>query len=219
MIRLAAVRGVFALALAVAPSVWAQQPPANEDGYDLWLRYRRVTDAARLAEYRASASQLVVSGGTPTINAARSELAKGIEGLLGKTLPVARALTRDGAIVIGTPATSPLIARLPLAAEVRTLARDGFLIRAVTIAGHKATVIAGNRDIGVLYGVFRFLRELQTNRPVASIAIVLLVVAVVVYTLSERKLRGRVRGRRSPACHGEHDREGHHEAILHSVGL
>ena len=172
MIRLAAVRGVFALALAVAPSVRAQQPPANEDGYDLWLRYRRVTDAARLAEYRASASQLVVSGGTPTINAARSELAKGIEGLLGKTLAVARAVTRDGAILIGTPSTSPLIARLPLAAEVRTLARDGFLIRAVTIAGHKATVIAGNRDIGVLYGVFRFLRELQTNRPIASIAIV-----------------------------------------------
>jgi alpha-glucuronidase len=137
MIRFAAVRGVFALALAVAPSVWAQQAPANEDGYDLWLRYRRVTDAARLAEYRASASQLVVSGGTPTINAARSELTKGVGGLLGKTLPISRAVTRDGAIVIGTPATSAVIARLPLAAEVRTLAKDGFVIRAVTIAGHK----------------------------------------------------------------------------------
>ena len=41
----------------------------------------------------------------------------------------------------------------------------------MTIAGHKTTVIAGNRDVGVLYGVFRFLRELQTNQPVASIAI------------------------------------------------
>ena len=123
MIRLAAARGLFALALVVAPCASAQQTTANEDGYDLWLRYRRVADAARLAEYRGSVSQLVVSGGTPTINVARSELTSGVDGLLGKPLPIVRAVTRDGAIVIGTPATSPLIARLPLATQLRRLGK------------------------------------------------------------------------------------------------
>ena len=47
----------------------------------------------------------------------------------------------------------------------------GFVIRAATIDGQRATVIAGNRDIGVLYGVFRFLRQMQTNASLASIAI------------------------------------------------
>ena len=167
----AAARGLFALVVVVAPSTPARQAAANEDGYDLWLRYRRVTDAARLAEYRAAVTQIVVSGTTQTVGAARDELTTGVEGLLGKTLAVAQTVSRDGAIVVGTPATSPLIARLSLAADLRRMGAEGFVIRAATTDGHKATVIAGNRDVGVLYGVFRFLREMQMNASLKSIAI------------------------------------------------
>ena len=108
---------------------------------------------------------------TQTVGAARDELTAGVEGLLGKKLAVSETVTRDGAIVVGTPATSPLIARLSLAADLRRMGSEGFVIRAATIDGHRATVIAGNRDIGVLYGVFRFLRQMQTNASLASIAI------------------------------------------------
>jgi alpha-glucuronidase len=167
----AAARGLFALVVVVAPSTPGRQAAANEDGYDLWLRYRRVTDAARLAEYRAAVTQIVVSGATETVGAARDELTTGVEGLLGNKLAVSETVTRDGAIVVGTPATSPLIARLSLAADLRRMGGEGFVIRAATIDGHSATVIAGNRDIGALYGVFRFLREMQMNASLKSIAI------------------------------------------------
>ena len=33
-----------------------------EDGYELWLRYPRVADAALLKQYRSSITGLVVSG-------------------------------------------------------------------------------------------------------------------------------------------------------------
>ena len=167
----AAARGLFAFAVAIAPSTPARRAPANEDGYDLWLRYRRVTDAARLAEYQGAVTQIVVTGTTPTVAAARDELIAGVEGLLGKKLALSETVTRDGAIVVGTPATSPLIARLSLAVDLRKMGTEAFVIRAATIDGRRATVIAGNRDIGVLYGVFRFLRQMQTNASLASIAI------------------------------------------------
>ena len=54
-----------------------------EDGYDLWLRYVRVTDPALLAEYRGAATQIVVGGDSPTLAVARDELVKGLTGLLG----------------------------------------------------------------------------------------------------------------------------------------
>jgi alpha-glucuronidase len=62
------------VALGVAP----QQTPVTEDGYDLWLRYRLIDDAARLTEYRGAITHLVVNPGTPTINAARAELVAGL---------------------------------------------------------------------------------------------------------------------------------------------
>jgi len=130
-----------------------------------------VTDAARLAEYQGAVTQIVVTGTTPTVAAARDELIAGVEGLLGKKLALSETVTRDGAIVVGTPATSPLIARLSLAVDLRKMGTEAFVIRAATIDGHRTTVIAGNRDIGVLYGVFRFLRQMQTNASLASVAI------------------------------------------------
>ena len=54
--------------LVVAASVLAIVSDArraalpNEDGYDLWLRYRLVANADRLAEYRTEISRIVVSG-------------------------------------------------------------------------------------------------------------------------------------------------------------
>ena len=146
--------------------------PAPEDGYDLWLRYARVADTARLAEYRAAISELVLTSGEPTMQAARDELARGLNGLLGRPVPVADAPTRDGTLVVGTPANSPAIASLPLAAALREAGPEGFVIRALPLRGRHAIVLAANRDIGVLYGVFHLLRLLQTEEPLAALDVV-----------------------------------------------
>jgi alpha-glucuronidase len=166
-------RVVVPLFLALSPAgSTAQVPPANEDGYDLWLRYRLVTDASRRAEYRAAATEHVVAGNSATVRAARSEILRGMLGLLGRTLRTTASVAHDGAIVIGTPSTSSVVAGLPLAQDLRRAGNEGYVIRTMMIAGHRTTVIAANRDVGVLYGVFRLLREVQTNGSLASLAIV-----------------------------------------------
>ncbi|HXC59027.1 MAG TPA: alpha-glucuronidase family glycosyl hydrolase [Steroidobacteraceae bacterium] len=134
-----------------------------EDGYDLWLRYRPLP-AAQAIDYRAHAAELVLDAGSPVRAAARSELLRGLTGLLGKAPKLSDRGSVDGAIIAGTPSSSAAIARLDLG--LRELGTEGFLIRSVTIDGHRATVIAANADAGVLYGAFRLLRLLQTGQPV-----------------------------------------------------
>jgi len=156
--------------------VWVVAVPPRtrgaEDGYDLWLRYRPVADAARLAEYRANITQLVVASDAPTLRAARNELVAGLRGLLGRDVPVAGAVSRDGALVVGTPASSRVVAALPLADALRQAGPEGFVIRALAIRGRRAIVVAANRDVGVLYGAFHLLRLLQTQAPLAELSLV-----------------------------------------------
>ncbi|MDR6843204.1 alpha-glucuronidase family glycosyl hydrolase [Pseudoxanthomonas sacheonensis] len=148
------------VAMACAPAAHA------EDGYDLWLRYPP-TESARATAYRAQVSQLLAADATPTQAATRAELLRGLRGLLGVTPVPANTVTQAGAVVVGTPSSSPTIARLRL--DTRRLGPEGYLIRSVAIDGHAVTVIAADADAGALYGAFHFLRLLQTGQPIAKL--------------------------------------------------
>jgi alpha-glucuronidase len=139
-----------------------------EDGYDLWLRYRPVDPAAREA-YRAQATEIVAQGASPTLELATSELTRGLAGLLGAPRSVVSAPSREGSLVLGTPASSPLIASLRL--PVERLGPEGYLLRTASVGGRRITVIAASSDIGVLYGAFRYLSLIQTRQPVERLDI------------------------------------------------
>jgi alpha-glucuronidase len=143
--------------LLFALMLLASAPAHAEDGYELWLRYRPVEP-----QHAPRVSAIVSENETPTLAAARSELQRGLGGLLQRSIPVATGV-RDGAILIGTPRSSSLIAglRLPLA----RLGSEGFLIRSAKIGRHDVIVIAANSDVGVLYGSFALLRRIQTRQP------------------------------------------------------
>ena len=157
---------IVLLLLAVAsPEVRA------DDGYDLWLRYERISDAERLAQYRSAVSSILVDGDSPTLQAAQDELQRGLEGLLAESVPLVDA-PEAGTVVAGTPAGSDRIAQLELEAALREVGPEGFVIRTIESNGVSRTVIAANEDIGVLYGVFHLLTLMQTHQPVSSLDVV-----------------------------------------------
>jgi alpha-glucuronidase len=142
-------------------------PAQAEDGYDLWLRYRPM-EAEGLAKYRPLARVVVAASATsPTLDAAKAELTRGLSGLLNQA--VGAGALADGAVVIGTPESSAFVGGLKL--PLGGLGREGYLIRSVALNGHAVTVIAANSDIGVLYGSFAFLRLIQTRRDIAHLDI------------------------------------------------
>ncbi len=126
-----------------------------EDGYELWLRYVPIEDDALLNTYRSRITSLVCVSDSPTLKIAQAELLRGIKGLLGVSIPLTNTI-QPGAVVLGRPELAP-----------PTVGDEGYII---TNFGD-TIVIAGNTDIGVLYGVFHFLRLLQTHQPLGNVHI------------------------------------------------
>jgi len=139
-----------------------------EDGYDLWLRYQPLP-ATQARAYQSQLQTLVAPQATPVQRSAHDELARGLGGLLGQAPRQAAAADAEGALVVGTPASSPLIARLHL--PLQSLGPEGYLIRRVSVEGRAVTVIAAAQDIGTLYGAFHLLRLVQTGQALAQIDI------------------------------------------------
>lgn len=138
-----------------------------EDGYDLWLRYQPVESSAK-AHYLPRLVSVVAPEESPTIRAAIDELDRGMQGMFD--LAVARHKSvQDGAVLL-VRAGSPLLSGLDL--PFARLGSEGYLIRTATVQGKQVTIIAGNSDIGTLYGTFRFLELLQTRQPIDKLDIV-----------------------------------------------
>lgn len=157
--------------LAILSAFWilgvANQARA-ENGYDLWLRYPPL-EASWKARYEPAIASFVAPDDRPTIRAATEELRRGARGMFGHDLVQRETVMQDGAVLV-TTAGSPLLAGLDL--PFAKLGDEGYLIRSTTIAGKRVTIIAGNKDIGALYGVFRFLKLLQTRQPIDALDIV-----------------------------------------------
>ncbi len=139
-----------------------------DDGYDLWMSYRKLDDATILNEYRQAFSYIVIQGDSETLHIIREEVKKGLDGLLGVDLPISSTITKSRALVIGTPKQSGLIKELNLSKELATLGHEGYLIRSITIKGIPSIVITANEDIGLLYGSFHLLRLMQTGQSLAD---------------------------------------------------
>ena len=159
LLKLAVFAGVFSLARA-------------EDGYRLWLRYDPIDDTVLRANYAKAAAQVVIHPVSPTLQAARDELVEGLQGLLGQKIIIsADAPSTASAVIVATPQTEPALAK-SLAEELAEVGPEGYLLKTVASTGEGAhTVIAANSDIGALYGVFAFLRQLQTHQSIASLSI------------------------------------------------
>lgn len=143
-----------------------------ENGYDLWLRYQPVTNRSLLSSYKQMVTELYFTGNSPTTAVAKEEITNGLTGLLQTKPAFTSTIRKNGTLVIGTPGSSPVIAGLGSANQLREAGAEGYLIISKTINGKTCTVITGNTDVGVLYGIFHFLRLIQTQQPIHILNII-----------------------------------------------
>jgi alpha-glucuronidase len=148
-----------------------------EDGYRLWLRYQPIAEAGPLAEARALCASIFMPATTPTLAAARDELAYGLGGLLGLDGPGAVRFCDSAAaatLIAGTPLgalglrnedigdSSPLF-------RLFWMTTHAFVVDSVAMGARRVPAIASFTDAGVLYGVFHLLRHLQTGQPLDAL--------------------------------------------------
>ena len=146
-----------------------------EDGYRLWLRYDMVSNPQKLNQYRELIKGWMTEGESSTIIAVKEELKMGLGGLLGFASflpqPEGKVINRDGMLIAAAYKNSSLLSKLYLKNKLKNIGPEGFIIFNSEIDGKKVIIIAANEDIGVLYGVFHFLRLLQTNQNIENINI------------------------------------------------
>jgi alpha-glucuronidase len=152
------------------PDARNQSRFAPEDGYELWLRYERIADQQRCKEYLDAFGRIELPSGTETLEVIRRELILGLEGLLNH-VPDFSPDNNDTRLIIGTPKHSPTIRSLKSSLNLDSLGNDGFTIAKCPVGNQSCWVVAGNTDVGILYGVFHLLFRIGTLSPLEWLAI------------------------------------------------
>jgi alpha-glucuronidase len=138
-------------------------PFKDEDGYELWLRYRLINDADLREYYRAALTYIIFPAESPTLQAAQEELVRGLTELLEGPPTLSETVIQNSGLLCGTPQSLTQIANLTLE-DLQQVGDEGFVIVTRRIADQSVIVLAANTDQGVLYGVFHFLRLLQMHQ-------------------------------------------------------
>jgi len=142
-----------------------------ENGYELWLRYQKVDNSQLLNSYSKILAKLNFPANSATLTEAKNELKQGLNGLLDTNLAETDGISK-GTLLVGTLSSSKVLSGLnEITTEISRLNDEGFLIKTLKIKGVPCTVIAARKDIGVMYGVFHFLRLLQTQSDIKELNI------------------------------------------------
>ncbi len=155
---------IILLALIAAASLRA------DDGYRLWLKYDAISNPQKLQSYKRAITGWMSVGDSPTLAVAKEELQSGLNGLLGAAVPNLKA-ANDGAIVAAVYSNVSSLTESSLENKLKGLDSEGFVILNTMLDKKKVILITANSDVGVLYGVFHFLRLLQTHESIENLAI------------------------------------------------
>ena len=155
---------VFFFMLSFAHAAFA------DDGYRLWLRYDKISNQMLAEKYKKQIRQLYISGNSLIIEKAKFEFTVAIQGLLGKTPSFANTIVTDGTIIAGTISSNQLLRALN-PKELKNAGDEAFYITTIQVNKKSCILICGNSDVGVLYGVFHFLRLLKTEQDITKLDI------------------------------------------------
>ena len=139
-----------------------------ENGYDLWLRYKKISNNSLLDQYKKQITSPVVLGSSQTITIIKTELTQAFSGLTGISYKISSALEKSSAFIAGTVSTSTVISSIITKEELGRIDNEGFIIK--TRPGK--TIITAKTDIGVMYGIFHFLRLMQTQQSLVDLNII-----------------------------------------------
>ncbi|OOG65898.1 alpha-glucuronidase family glycosyl hydrolase [Flavobacterium sp. A45] len=144
---------------------------AQED-YKLWLQYRKLQDSELIATYKSKINGIVTFGNSETIQVASKELQLGLSGMLGTTIGVHQNIATENTLIIGSKSSLKEDILKNLKSELEQINDEGYIIKNISFNNKNHILITGKTDVGVLYGVFNFLRLIQTNKAIEKLRIV-----------------------------------------------
>ncbi|CAM3759047.1 alpha-glucuronidase family glycosyl hydrolase [Flavobacterium chungbukense] len=139
--------------------------------YKLWLQYNTIVNSAIASEYKNNLKGIVVLGNSETIKISERELKTGFLDMLGNIPEVKQDLKGENNLIIGSQSNLHADIKNELQSDLNKISNEGFIIKSILFKNKKQIVITGKNDVAVLYGVFYFLRILQTNKSIKNLSI------------------------------------------------
>jgi alpha-glucuronidase len=143
----------------------------SENGYDLWLRYSKLTNEKVIAEYKKQIKNIWLETTSPTLSVANNELRKGLEGLLGYSIADVKTISTQSGLIVCGKFESKGVRQFLDNTKTYATGVEGYIIQTIKRGKQQVTVIAAQEDVGVLYGVFHFLRLIQTQQNISNLSI------------------------------------------------
>lgn len=140
--------------------------------YKLWLQYTKVADSKSLSNYNSKINGTIAFGNSETIRAASKELQLGLSGLLDNKIITQQSIDVDNVLILGSKSSLQIDLVKNLDKEFQRINDEGYIIKSITYEGKSHILITAKTDKGVLYGVFNFLKLLQTNKPIDNLSVV-----------------------------------------------
>lgn len=138
-----------------------------EDGYDLWMRYKKIDNITLLNKYKNLISTIHFQGTSPTLDVAKKELITGLEGVFGiKTVEKNKLSPNTLSVFV-----KPKGRHEDIGVNYEELGTDGYALLSFKGNIRNITIITANTDAGILYGVFHFLRLLQSHQSIENLNI------------------------------------------------
>lgn len=143
-----------------------------ENGYQLWLRYSPIEEKNIKNKYASFLQNIVFPQTSETTRIALQELESGLAGMLGFSVPLSEKIDKEGTLLAGTFSKIQPIAGTFPEFFADSVGEEGYLILTKVINRKKCIIITAKKDIGVLYGVFHFLRLIQTRKDLSNLFVV-----------------------------------------------
>lgn len=137
-----------------------------DNGYRLWLKYDLINQPQVLENYRKEISSIYSFKHSQTIDIAINELENGLEGLLQKKIKSDQTINA-GSIVLLKEEDQPTY---KISVDVPDH-EHGYVIKNTIINQKPVILISSKSDLGILYGVFNFLKTLQQELPIQNLSI------------------------------------------------
>lgn len=135
--------------------------------YKLWLQYTPIQNPQIVAQYQKNTQGIIRLGNSESVQAAQTELETGLKSMLGNAIDLSEK--KENNIIIGSFSSLNKTIQKELQSDFDKVKKDGYIIK--TISSNNI-VITGKTDVAVLYGVFNFLRLIQTNKSIENLSVI-----------------------------------------------
>lgn len=133
------------------------------DGYQLWLDYSPIQNTEMKVEIQQLFSGVFIFGESPTYQIVQDELTLASEKMINSPASFNSGSSKENALWIGTSDYFNQVLSSSQLKEIKDLGSDGYWMGMINSEGENHYTIIGNQPIGVLYGVFHLLKNIQTG--------------------------------------------------------